>query len=354
MTPFRFHIPGLPHTQTTKAYSWDAFSEKMRKFADQMTSLGHEVYLYGGEHNEAACVENVTVISEQEQEDFFGTNRVPVFGSELPEWKLFNERCIDAISTRYAATDFLCLTGGLAHKPISDAFPEMTACEQGVGYEGVFTRFRIFESYAWMHTIYGATMGAGAADGNFYDDVIPGSFEVEDFPMGAGEGGYLLYLGRLTARKGLQVVADVIKRTGLDLVVAGVGDAEHLLPATADFRGTVFAKERAELMGHARALICPTIYVEPFGCVAAEAQMCGTPVITVPWGGFTETVEGGKTGFHCHTLADFCRAAEQAESLDRSYIRERAVELYSTDTVKYQYEDYFRRLAGLRGEGWYA
>lgn len=342
----RLHLPSLPHTETTKEYSWCAYTEKVRKWAGMMMDLGHDVYLYGGAENEARCTEHV----ECTQDSHFD-QRIPEFNSELPGWKAFAQRATAAIADRQQPGDYLCIIGGHAQKPIADAFPEMTVVEFGVGYEGTFSEFRVFESYAWMHTVYGHQQGAHGANGRFYDRVIPNFFEVEDFPQGDG-GDYLLYVGRLTERKGLGVLRDMAARIPVPIVVAGEGD-ESLIPRRAEYVGLVGPEERAKLMGGARALICPTLYVEPFGGVAVEAQMCGTPVITTDFGAFTETVEDQVTGFRCHTLGEFCEAVYQAKTLDRAYIRDRAVDLYSTDTVKFEYQDYFAHLEGLRGRGWY-
>jgi ethanolamine utilization microcompartment shell protein EutL len=56
----RLHLVSLPHTQTTAAYSWCAYTQKVSHFADMMTERGHEVTLYAGEHNEGDCAELVT------------------------------------------------------------------------------------------------------------------------------------------------------------------------------------------------------------------------------------------------------------------------------------------------------
>jgi glycosyltransferase involved in cell wall biosynthesis len=246
--------------------------------------------------------------------------------------------------------DFICLIGGHCQKPIADAFPEHQAVEFGIGYEGTFAKYRVFESYAWMHAVYGSQQGAMGANGRFYDTVIPNYFEVDQFPAGKGDGGYLLYMGRMEERKGLQVVADIASRTELPLKLAGQGTP----PPCGEYVGVVGPAERALLMGEATALLCPTLYIEPFGGVAVEAQLCGTPVLTTDWGAFTETVQQGVSGFRCHTLADFAWAARQASKLDRKRIRERAIALYSTETVSKEYELYFERLLGLWGDGWYA
>jgi len=96
----------------------------------------------------------------------------------------------------------------------------------------------------------------------------------------------------------------------------------------------------------------PTIYVEPFGSVAAEAQLCGTPVLSTDWGAMTETVQHGKTGFRCRMLAEFVAAARKVDRLDPAYIRRRALGLWSLDSVAKQYDYYFRRLSTLWGDGW--
>ncbi len=105
-------------------------------------------------------------------------------------------------------------------------------------------------------------------------------------------------------------------------------------------------------MGGALALLTPTYYVEPFGGVAVEAQLCGTPVLASDWGAFTETVQVGVSGFRPCTLAVWGAAVREVPALDRARIRQRAIELYSTETCARLYEHYFARLMGLWGAGW--
>jgi glycosyltransferase involved in cell wall biosynthesis len=107
-------------------------------------------------------------------------------------------------------------------------------------------------------------------------------------------------------------------------------------------------------MANATAVFVPTIYVEPFGNVAVEAMACGTPVITSDWGAFTETVIQGKTGFRCRTFAQFLDAMEDVKQLDPHVIRAHALSNYSLEAVALKYDEYFRRLMTLWGEGWYS
>ncbi len=42
---------------------------------------------------------------------------------------------------------------------------------------------------------------------------------VEQFPEGKGDGGYLLFVGRLGGMKGEQVAVEMSKRTGIPLKI---------------------------------------------------------------------------------------------------------------------------------------
>lgn len=350
----RFHLVSLPHTHTTDAFSACAFTEKVRKFAIMMTNLGHEVFLYAGARNEAPCTEHVICISEEDRRKAVGDGHycMASFDASLPHWRTFNGNAIRKIGKRIQQQDFICVIGGYSHKAIADAFPSHMTVEFGIGYPGTFAKYRVFESYAWMHTIYGAETRGNphAADGNWWDTVIPGYLDPALFPFSAEKDDYLLFVGRLIDRKGHHIAAQVAERMGKRLVVAGQGTP----PPGCDYRGVVGPEERGRLMSRARAVFVPTLYIEPFGNVNIEAQACGTPVITTDWGAFTETVIDGVTGFRCRSFGEFTAAVEAAPSLDPHAIRRHAVEHYSLDVIGAKYERYFERLLTLWGKGWYA
>jgi len=353
---YRFHVFGLPHTETIRQYCHCAYTEKVRKFCNMMISRGHEVFLYGGQENEAKCTEFISCISKKEQFDLIGIekptdNLKAQFNSNTDYWQLFNSRCIEEARKRMQPKDFICVIAGLRQKPISDAFPETMTVEYGIGYGGTFSKFRVFESYAWMHTVYGSqSSDAHGIDGNFFDSVIPNYYELADFPLVEHKQNYFLFIGRLIERKGYKIALDVCKRLGKRLVVAGQGEA----PEGTDYRGVVGVEERGNLMSNASAVFVPTQYIEPFGGVAVEAQLCGTPVITTDWGAFVETVIHGKTGYRCRTLQDFINAANNLDGLSTpKEISEHAAMNYGTVHVAKLYEQYFDRLYSLWGDGWY-
>jgi glycosyltransferase involved in cell wall biosynthesis len=349
----RFHLLGLPHTQVTREFCSCAFTNKIFFFAKMMRSLGHEVFLYAGDQCETDVTERVVCFTEEER--LVHCNGVHYTAASWnpndPGWKTFNNRCIEEIKKRNKPHDFICIMGGIAQKPVADAVPWLMSVEYGIGHGGSFSKYRVFESYAWQHCVYGAeTYGQpGSADGRWFDCVIPGYFDIDEFPFSAEKEDYVLFVGRLTERKGPHVAAEICKTAGIPLKVAGQGEP----PKNCEYVGVVNAEERGRLMSKARCLIMPTLYIEPFGNVAVEAQACGTPVITVPWGAMVETVVEGVTGFHCHTMNEFVTNIEKCKSLDPNTIRNHARNNYSLPIIAGKYEKHFERLLTLWKGGWY-
>lgn len=349
----RLHVPSLPHTETSNAFTFCAYTQKVVKFSTMMSRRGHEVFLYAGEDNEADCKEHIQLINRAEQADWFAEYDFSrdVFGSHpgawdvaSPWWQTMNTRAAEEIADRQEPGDFLCLIAGRAQQPIANQL-NLRTVEWGVGYEGVFAPFRAYESQAWRHHVSGLL---GERNGRFYDAVIPNFFDPDDFHL-AKKQDYLLFIGRLNESKGPHVANEIARRTGRKLVVAGQGDP-NLCP-DGEYVGVVRGAERAKLLAEAHAVLVPSLYLEPFGGVAVEAQLSGTPAITTPWGAFPETVTPG-SGYLCNTLREFV-AAVDGPTYSPTTIRKKALAKYSLDAVAPQFETWFDRLATLDGEGWY-
>lgn len=353
----RFHVAALPHTQTTSEFATCAYTEKVRKFCRMMMDRGHEVFLYAGEFNEAPCTEHIVCISDAQRRAALGKAHFTQasFDNSKPHWLIFNANVIKGIQERVQHTDFVCIIAGVAQKPIADAFQNLIVVEFGIGYGGTFAKYRVWESYAWMHHCYGfdnarAGKGSHDADGKWFDAVIPGYIEPEVFPVVTQKSDYLLYVGRMIERKGVQVAVQVAKATGRKLIMAGPGQPPN--DPVVDYVGEVGPVDRAKLMGEAHALLAPTVYIEPFGNVVIEAQACGTPTITTDWGAFTETNINHVTGYRCHVLQEFVDAVNKVSGLHYETIAHCARVRYSVHVIGAEYERYFERLNLLWKSGW--
>lgn len=337
----RFHLPALPGQPVTPENSVCAFTQKVRRFADLLRQNGHTAIVYGMEEHDHAG-QHVTCYPDSEPPPF------------TPEgWLPFNQGAVEAIRARLEPGDFVCLIGGRAQQYLQ-TLPAQTL-EFGIGYGGsIPTHPRCFESYAWQHASYAGEAGSNdQANGGFFDCVIPASFDTssDEFLYSEFKDDYLLFVGRLIERKGVQIVSETAERLGLRLVIAGEGDYR---PSYGEYLGKVGPMERAKLMSEATALLAPTTYLEPFGFVVVEAQLAGTPAITTDWGAFTETVEHGVSGFRARTLSEFCKAVELAPTLDPHKIREFAVNNFDYRAVWPKYQAWFDQVKTLTDRGWYA
>jgi FkbM family methyltransferase len=336
--PFRIHLLSLPHTETTKDYSWCAFTSLVINMATMMTREGHEVILYAGEDNEAECAEHVVCSEKPKDKNFF----VPPWTYEY--FAPMNNKIIEEMSKRIHDGDIILQSTSL-QSVVAEAFPRNISMEYAIGYGGCKSPCRVFPAEAWRHEIYGRDAAARGEDihtvtGYSSDAVIPHMLNVDQFPEGKGDGGYLLFVGRLGGMKGEQVAVETSKRTGIPLKLIGPGTP----PNYGEYLGVMQPKERAKLMGGAIAVIAPSMFPEPFCLVVTEAQMCGTPTITTDWGAFTFTNENDVSGYRCSTLDEFEQAVWDCKKLDRKKIRNRAISLFSFKAVAPQYTKFFHRL----------
>jgi glycosyltransferase involved in cell wall biosynthesis len=241
--------------------------------------------------------------------------------------------------------------------------PAMMAVEYGIGYEGVFSDYRVYESYAQLHYIHGLLHND---NGRSFDAVIPNYFDPKDFPYSAKKDDYFLFIGRMVLRKGPNIAAEVTKRIGAKLIMAGQGveriegnkiiapevtiEGEHIKHV-----GHADVKLRGELMSKAKAVFLCSGYLEPFGGTSIEPLFCGTPVITTDWGAFPENIPNGVVGYRTRTLGEAVWAAQNVDKLDPKTIRQYALDNFSMDRVKYLYQAYFEQLYTLWDEnGWYS
>lgn len=353
----RFHVLGVSFAPTNREYSCEGFSQKVRLFCKMMYELGHEVYHYGVEGSEPICTENINVVSKETYDKVHKSYDFKKSGflyySDTEAQHEFNLNAIIEIQKRKKPHDFLCCSFGFPQKPVVDAHPDIIPCEIGIGFDGSVVPHRIFESYAWMHTIYGKE--GKLQSPSFYDAVIPNYYDLDDYIYSKEKDDYFFFIARLEPLKGLEIALRSAEYVGSKLIVAGVG-TPHLTSPNLLHIGVVDFEERAKLMSRARATFVPTNYIEPFGSTVIESMLCGTPVISTDFGAFTETVIHGLTGYRCRTLEQFYWATKNIDKIKPIDCRNYAVNNYSMSRISEMYQEYFMNLYKLstnNEEGWY-
>jgi glycosyltransferase involved in cell wall biosynthesis len=126
--------------------------------------------------------------------------------------------------------------------------------------------------------------------------------------LGQGNGGYALFVGRLSLEKGLGVMLDAWRQLDgkIPLKILGDGPMAGLVTEAAkqmpeiEWLGRRPLEEVYEIVGNAAFLVFPSEWYETFGRVAMEAFARGTPVIASKIGAITELIDHERTGLHFH------------------------------------------------------
>lgn len=187
--------------------------------------------------------------------------------------------------------------------------------------------------------------------------VIHHGIAADDFPFGPGNGGYFLFLGRMSPDKGAHRAMEAAFKAGVKLVMAAKmrePDEEayferYVQPYLNEdlvYLGEVPHEEKLELLAGAAGLLFPIRWNEPFGMVMIEALACGTPVLAFPEGAAPEVVEDGRTGFLCHDVLDMAENIARISIIDRATCRAAVEGYFSTNRMVAEHIALFEDLLG--------
>jgi glycosyltransferase involved in cell wall biosynthesis len=197
---------------------------------------------------------------------------------------------------------------------------------------------------------------------------VPNFFEsADDAPVAAADaqairdrhGRFILFFGRLSSEKGVDVLIDAASDVGATLVIVGDGPKRQDLEARARERGVDCAftghLKGARLWAYveaATAVALPSVWYEIAPKSILEAQARGKPTIVTTIGGLPEMVEDGVTGF----LAEPADRASLAHSLTRLLSMDEtslfAMGAKARERVSFQFtrERYYREMTQIYAE----
>jgi glycosyltransferase involved in cell wall biosynthesis len=173
---------------------------------------------------------------------------------------------------------------------------------------------------------------------------------------GRGQGGYLAFLGRICADKGILPAIEIARRAGMKLKVAAKvdpadqkyfnQDVKPVLDASphVEFIGEINDSQKQEFLGNAAALLFPISWPEPFGLVMIDSMACGTPVIAFNSGSVSEIMEDGLTGYVVEDIDGAVAALAKLDRLFRPSIRSRFEERFSARAMAREYVKIYQSL----------
>jgi glycosyltransferase involved in cell wall biosynthesis len=170
--------------------------------------------------------------------------------------------------------------------------------------------------------------------------VIHHGIDVDAFPVGAGDGGHALFLGRMSPDKGVHNAIAAARAAGMPLRIAAKmreqAEFEYFnqrikpqLGSDIEYLGEVAGDAKLTLLAEAACLLNPIAWPEPFGMVMIEALACGTPVVATPTGAAPELIDDGTTGFLRSDIDSLKTALGHVNGLSRDACRNAATTRFS-------------------------
>lgn len=176
-----------------------------------------------------------------------------------------------------------------------------------------------------------------------YVGTVYNGVDIADFPYEPTSGDYLLMMGSITPHKNQKTGIAIAKALGMGLVIAGkIGDPAYYAQEIAPFidgvniahHGELGMEEKTALYKHAKALLFPVLWEEPFGLVMIEAMACGTPVVAFRRGAVPEVVVDGKTGFIVEpTGLNLLGSIQRIGEIDRAACRRHIEEHFTVEKM---------------------
>lgn len=173
---------------------------------------------------------------------------------------------------------------------------------------------------------------------------------------------YLLWLGRITEKKGPLAAIKVAKELNMPLVISGAIDPidqeyfnsvikPELNTSLIKFYSELKDKEGVKkLYQNALCTLYPISWHEPFGLVMIESLACGTPVVAYKIGSVPEIVTDGKTGFVVDAglgIEGLKNAVKKVAQIKRSDCRIDVEARFSKTRMTKDYIEAYKKLLGV-------
>ncbi len=177
---------------------------------------------------------------------------------------------------------------------------------------------------------------------------------------GGRQEDYFAFVGRMSPEKGVARAIEIAIACRTKLRIAAKIDAADQAYFEREIRpwldhplieyiGEIGEAAKGDFIGHARAVLFPVDWPEPFGVVMIEALACGTPVVAYDCGSVGEVVQDGVCGYIVHSQEEAIAAARRVGEIDRGACRRTFEERFTAERMTNRYLEVYCALTGDRG-----
>ena len=169
---------------------------------------------------------------------------------------------------------------------------------------------------------------------------------------------YLVWLGRFVPEKGAHIAVEAAKRAGVPIVLAGTID-KHVEESVNYFEqkikplidncqvkyvGPVNMQQKIDLLSHARGMLNPIQWEEPFGMVMIEAMAVGCPVIAFSRGAAPEIVLHGTSGFLVQNIDEMVHSIAHLSKLERTRVSAHVEQNFTVRVMAQKYVKVYKQV----------
>lgn len=196
-----------------------------------------------------------------------------------------------------------CPSGGLFCSVLNKFLNEPLTCLNCLGYVGMKTGETNLKKYIRTAKIAKAITVESEFMREFYHAynpmILPVPLETDILMPYHDKEDYLLYSGRLSFEKNPYGFIDIVNKTGMKgkMMVYSFLENDQITNSNRFYKDIIENKNKnievilnpskehmIELVKHAKFMVLPYFFAEPFGIAATNSILCGTPLVAFPYG----------------------------------------------------------------------
>lgn len=186
--------------------------------------------------------------------------------------------------------------------------------------------------------------------------VIYYGVDMQTFPYAEEKQDYLAFVGAIMDAKGIVEAIEISRKARMRLRIGGhVKHRDKLFyeevvrplierSSHVTFLGELDDAGRNDLLKHAKAMLFPIKWEEPFGSVMTECMAVGTPVIAFNRGSVPELILDGRTGYIVENIAQAVAAIQQVGKLKPQDCRNHVATNFSIGKAARSFEKLYAAL----------